>query len=92
MHARISAFQSNDIDAMAAMIPEISEKLAAIPGMVRSQVAWNADGSGITMTIYENAAAAEAAGSMIQEIWGGLAQYLSAPPEISDYSSASTMV
>lgn len=92
MHARLTSFQSNDIDAMVAMIPDIKGKLAAIPGMVRSQVAWNADGSGVSMTVYESTAAAEAAGPTIMEIWGGMAQYLAAPPEASDFTSADTMV
>jgi len=92
MHARLTKFQSNDIDAMVAMIPDIKGKLAAIPGMVRSQVAWNADGSGASMTLYDSAASAEAAVPMIQEIWGSMAQYLAAPPETSGFEAADIMV
>lgn len=92
MHARLTTFQSNDIDAMVAMIPDIRGKLAVVPGMVSSQVGWNADGSGATMTVYEDAGAAEAAGPIIQEIWGGMAQYLTAQPETSDFLSFEKIV
>ena len=91
MHARLTTFHMNDVDAAVAQIPGISEKLAAIPGLVRSQVGWNEDGSGVTMTVYESADAAEAAQTMIMGIWGGLMPLLAGPPETKVFGAADVM-
>lgn len=91
MHLRLTTFHMTDVDAAIAMIPGISEKLAAIPGLVRSQVGWNDDGAGVTTTVYESAEAADAAQSTIMEIWGGLMPILAGPPETQVFASCEVM-
>ena len=91
MHLRTTTFQMNDVDAAVAAIPGSSQKLATIPGLIRSQVGWNADGSGTTTTVYDSAESADAAQAVIMEIWGGLMPLLAGPPETKVFESCEVM-
>ena len=90
MFGRITKFQSDParLDEMVAKIPHIRAATSAIEGSVANWAMWNEDGSGVAIAVYESEAAADAATAQIQAIWGGLADYLTAPPEVTNYAHA----
>ena len=92
MYARITKFQSDPakLEEMVSRIPAIREQIAAIDGEANWAM-WNEDGTGMAMAIYEDEAAANAAMEQIQQVWGGLADLLTAPPEVLSFSNATKM-
>lgn len=91
MFVRITSWKANDAAAVRPSVEEKREQIMAVPGMVSCQVVWNADGSGVTIAVYESEAAASASAPHIQAIWGDLASLFSAPPETVTYSEAIDM-
>ncbi len=93
MHARVTRFQCDAarLDEMVAMIPAVREQVSAISGGTANWAVWNDDGSGMAIAIYESEAAAAAAQPQIQQVWAGLAQLLTAPPEVMAFSNAENM-
>ncbi len=90
MFGRITKFQGDParLDEMVGRIPDIRAGVNQIAGGVANWAMWNDDGSGVAIAVYEDEAAAIAAGPQIQAIWGGLADLLTAPPEVTSYSHA----
>ncbi len=90
MFARMTKFQSDParLEEMVARIPDIRAGVSQISGGVANWAMWNDDGAGYAVAIYEDEAAANAATPQIQAIWGGLADLLTAPPEVTSFSSA----
>ena len=82
MYARITNFQGDPskLDEMEAKIGEITGRVRALPGAKAVYAAWREDGAGVVTAIYESKAAAESAAPQVQEIWGVLAELLTAPP------------
>lgn len=90
MFGRITKFQSDParLEEMTARIPDIRNATSAINGSVANWAMWNDDGSGVAIAVYDSEAAADAATPQIQAIWGGLSEYLTAPPEVMNYAHA----
>ncbi len=88
MYTRISQFnfQEQQLDEMVSRLDGIGKQLNSIDGMVETYVFWEPSGSGTSVAIYRDQAAAEAAVETIQSIWGGLADLLTGPPTQSTYS------
>ncbi len=88
MFARVTAFRMNpdSEDEVVAMLDDIRAQVAKIDGVILSYTMWNDDGTGQTIAIYENETAADAALSMVQQVWAGLASHLLAAPEMTSYS------
>ena len=91
MFVRMSSWKGNDPAAVRPSVEGKREQMMAIPGMVSCQVFWNADGSGVTLAVYESETAANAAAPQIQAIWSDLASILAAPPETVTYSEVINM-
>ena len=91
MFTRITTWNGNDIDAAQASIEAKREQVMSVPGIVSCHVAWNEDGSGVTVAVYESEAAAISSAAQIQAIWSDLASLFTAPPETVTYSSAIVM-
>ena len=93
MFGRITHFKgdASRLDEMVSRIPAIRDQISQIAGGIANYAMWNEDGSGVAVAIYEDEAAANAAGPQIQAVWGGLADLLVAPPEILSYSHAERM-
>ncbi len=93
MYGRVTRFQG-DPSRMAEMesrIPDIKAQISKIEGGIANYAMWNNDGSGVAVAIYPDEATANAAQTHIQKIWGGLADLLTAAPEITSYSRAEQM-
>ena len=88
MYTRISQFnfQEHRLDEMVSRLDEIGKQLNSIDGMVETYVFWESSGSGSSIAIYRDQAAAEAASETIQSIWSGLMDLLTGPPTLSAYS------
>ncbi len=93
MFVRMTHFQCDpaNLSDMVSRIDGIKEQLQDIAGGVQNWAVWNDDGTGVAFAVYEDEAAADAAGGQIQAIWGGLADLLTAPPEVKSYSNAARM-
>ena len=88
MFARVTAYRMNpdSEDEVVAMLDDIRAQTAKLGGLISSYTMWNDDGTGQTIAIYENEAAADAAVPVVQQMWGGLADHLLAAPEMTTYS------
>ena len=93
MFARTTQFKlkSGMLEAVTSEFPNIRAQTSQIEGGICNYAMWNEDGAGMTVAIYESAAAAEAAGPKIAAIWGGLADYLAEPPVFSSFTTAANM-
>ena len=82
MFARVTSMQiqPGQIDAMRAAMPEASQQLKQVPGLLECKTCWNSDGTGYVFAIYQSQAHAEASADTIRGIWGGLMHKLSAAP------------
>ena len=87
MYARVTTFQikPDRLDDMVAAVDAVRGQIARVAGIQSVHGAWRADGSGVTVAIYDSQASAEAAAATIQSIWGGLAEFLAAPPNAEAY-------
>lgn len=92
MYTRVTNFQANDIEAVEANLDEISEKISAIPGMIRMQVCWSPEGQGVVMAIYESQEAATAGQAHALGIWNSIITYLAGMPESVEYERGRIMV
>ncbi|MGI9414224.1 MAG: hypothetical protein ACR2PM_11180, partial [Hyphomicrobiales bacterium] len=72
---------------MEAMLDDIKSQVKSVAGIVTVYSTWRSDGQGVTTAIYENQAAAEAATERAHEIWGSLAELLTAPPSAEMYEN-----
>ncbi|MBT8413167.1 MAG: hypothetical protein KJO30_02455 [Boseongicola sp.] len=90
MYGRITHFKGDParLDGMVGRILAIREQLKAIHGGAANYAMWNDDGTGVAIAVYDSEASANAAVPQIQEIWGVLADFLVAPPEIVSYAHA----
>ena len=89
MFARVTTYQgkTDSVGEMESRLDGIASQVSAIPGVANVHTLWNDDGSGMTVAIYDSEAAATAAATTIQGIWGGLADLLAGPPSAATYSS-----
>ncbi len=93
MYARVTTYRFDPArhDEMVAKIDGIKAQVAEISGVVHIYTAWRLDGNGVTTSIYENQAAADAATEQVRAIWGGLADLLAGPPNIESYDNVARM-
>ncbi len=89
MYARVTTFQCDPsrLDELTSKLDEIKGQVNSISGVVDVYSAWRADGNGVTMAIYDSQAAAEAAVSQVQAIWGSLAGLLTGAPSTETYDN-----
>ena len=94
MYSRISHYQMNpaNTDDVVALMPDLKEKISQVPGLVSCTSSWREDGQGCSIAVYESKEAADAAASKVSEIWGGLAQYLTAAPTAVEYENVEDMM
>lgn len=74
-----------DIDALTA---HARAKMSKIPGVITSCSMWNSDGTAYTFSLWESAAAAEAAAPKLKEIWSEVEPYLASTPEVQAFNNA----
>ncbi|MCY6382863.1 hypothetical protein [Hoeflea prorocentri] len=91
MFTRIITWNGSDSDAVRPNIEAKREQIMSVPGIVSCHVAWNEDGSGVTVAVYESEAAASASAAQIQAIWSDLGSLFTAPPETVTYSESIEM-
>ena len=89
MFARVTTYKADPqkLEEMAAEIEGLKPQIKSIPGVVDIFSAWQSNGDGMSMAIYESQTAAEASASQVKAIWAGLSEYLIAAPEISTYEN-----
>ncbi|WP_424966528.1 hypothetical protein [Dinoroseobacter sp. S375] len=92
MYTRVTTFEATDIDAVEAQLDGISEKIAAIPGVIRMQAAWTGEGKGIVMAIYESQEAATAGQAHALGIWNAIITHLAGMPDSVEYERGRMMV
>lgn len=83
MYARVTSFQVDParLPEMVAKIGELKSATKAMKGVVDTYVVWRADGQGVVTSVFESKAAADAAVSQAQAVWGGLAGLLKGGPK-----------
>ena len=93
MYSRVSSFQINPshVAVVEARMSDIRASVSAIPGIVSVYTAWRADGHAVTMSVYQDQAAADAAAPQIKEIWSGLADLLTGPPQVEAFDNAARL-
>lgn len=74
-----------------SIIDAARAKMAKVPGVVVSCSMWNDDGSAYTFSLWESAAAAEAAQPALKDIWEVVFPHLDAPPQVQTFSHAAKM-
>ena len=94
MIARVTTFQAKPdrIPEVEAALDGIRAQLGSVPGLLTSYSVWDESGSGVTFTVYEDAAAAEAALPAIQSVWAGLADHMAAAPEARAFTTVEKLV
>ena len=80
--------KETDVEAIQSNVERKRAEILAVPELLALNVVWKEDGSGVTIAVYESEAAANAASTQIQAIWGDLASMFSAQPETATYSKA----
>jgi hypothetical protein len=80
-------FKSDKLNEVGTKIPGVRDKLNSLGGLIDCYLAWDANGAGITMVIYDTQASADAALPTIQSIWAELADYLEGPPILTSYAN-----
>ena len=78
-------FKSSKLNEIETRIPEVRDRLKSLGGLIDCYIAWDANGSGLTMVVYDTRASADAALATIQSIWADLADYLDGPPTLTSY-------
>ncbi len=93
MYARITTYQADPakLDDMVSKLEEPKAQINTISGLVDVYSVWRSDGQGVTVAIYEDQEAAEAATSQVQAIWGGMMEYLTAAPQAETYDGVEHM-
>ncbi len=94
MYARVTTFQSDPskIDEMNEIRNSIKSQLANVAGLSVAFAAWNDDGGGSVMAVYESQEAAEAAKDQIASLWGQLGEVLTGPPTAVGYTNVDNML
>ena len=87
MYARITSYTFNTeaTDAMVERMEAVKPKVKAVQGVINVHTCWRDDGTGVTIAIYESQAAADAAMSQVQAIWGELSEFLTSAPTMEAY-------
>ena len=91
MFTRITTWHGNDTDTVRSSVEAKREQIMSVPGIVSCHVAWNEDGSGVTVAVYASEAAAKASTAQIQAIWSDLASLFTTPPKTVTFSDAIEM-
>jgi hypothetical protein len=94
MYARVTTFQSDPsrIDEMNEIRNSIKSQLANVAGLSVAFAAWNDDGAGSVMAVYDSQEAAEAAAEQIASLWGQLGEVLTEPPTAVGYTNVDNML
>jgi hypothetical protein len=71
-----------------SVIESSRAKLAKVAGVVVSCSMWNEDGTAFTFSLWDSAAAAEAALPALKDIWDPVGPYLASPPEVQGFTNA----
>jgi hypothetical protein len=90
MFGRSATFQikSDKRDQFANQVEFVRDKLKPLDGMIQCCVAWDENGAGMTMVLYDSEASADAAMPTVQSIWADLADYIEGPPSLTNYPNA----
>ena len=94
MYARVTTFKSDPskIDEMNDIRDSIKGQLANVAGLSVAYVAWNDDGGGSVMAVYESQDAAEAAQDQVASLWGQMSEVLTEPPTAVGYTNVDNML
>lgn len=90
MFGRSATFQlqSGKLNEFESRIPEVRDRLKSLDGLIDCYIAWDENGAGLTMVVYDTKDSADAALPTVQSIWEELADYLEGPPALTNYPSA----
>ena len=94
MYTRVSNYQfdPSQTDAIVASMDDLKQKIQSISGLNTCITSWKENGSGVTIAVYDNQEAAEAAADQIMDIWSAIGQYLTAPPVTEVYETVENML
>lgn len=94
MFSRITHYQfdTSRTDEVVAKMGELKQLIQAIPGIKVCLSSWKEDGNGVTVAVYEDQAAAEAAQESVTAVWSTMAEFLTSPPSAEEYESAEDML
>jgi quinol monooxygenase YgiN len=94
MYARVTNFQidPSQVEAVTAAMEGIKPKIQTIPGIKSCLSSWREDGNGVTVAVYEDQEAAEAATESVKEIWASMGQYLTSAPTTEVYDTVEDLL
>jgi hypothetical protein len=78
-------FKSDKLNEIETRIPGVRDRLKSLGGLIDCYIAWDKNGAGVTMVVYDTQASADAALPTVQSIWAELADYLEGPPTLTSY-------
>lgn len=85
MYARITRMVMDPTrsEEVQAKLDSVTGEVAALPGLRLwiSTGDWES-GAGYSVAVYDSKESAEAASAQVQQILGGFAEYMTAPPEV----------
>ncbi|MBE0626920.1 MAG: hypothetical protein IH606_19130 [Burkholderiales bacterium] len=90
MYLRVSTTQADPSKTDAAvkeLNDSVRNELKKVQGLAACYSAWNEDGSGVTVAIYESREQAEGAADHVRAIWSTMGSMLTAPPSIKEYEN-----
>ena len=89
MFARVTRykFKTDKLGEVDAVLDRARAKLSRIAGLVSTSTMRNDDGVGMTVALYTDAAAAEAAAQQIKDVWADFGDFVAAPLEVQTFST-----
>ena len=87
MHARITRVQiaAGKIEEARARVKDLLPEIKSVPGLKEFVNVLRDDGGGVVIALYNSKADLDASTPRVKEIWGGLADLLSAAPDSEEY-------
>ena len=90
MYLRVTTTQTDPSKRDAAvkeLNDSVRKELKKVSGLAACYSAWNENGSGVTVAIYESRERAEGAADHVRAIWSTMGSMLTAPPGVSEYEN-----
>jgi len=84
-------FKADKVSEVETRLPGVRDRLKSLNGLIDCYIAWDENGAGETMVVYDTQASADAVMPTVQSIWAELADYLEGPPTLTKYSNTHKM-
>ena len=94
MYARITHYQFDPakIETVEARMGSLKEKIQTVQGLKICTSQWREDGNGVTVAVYEDQAACEAATETVMAIWAEFSDALTAVPSTEVYDTVEDLL